>query len=256
MILRRVIEHVKAQNWTAVGIDFAIVVVGVYLGLQVQEWSKSRDDRQRESQIVADMLADLQIDRSQYANGIEYALRRIGAANASLEGAGLPPVSFGYTLPSADIVDYAFDISKTPEIAQDERGRLWSAVVLGYFPTPSTSTYDAIVGGGDIKVLRDRDLVRDIQLYRNLTGSVSIQNEKVVDIRADVLRIGMKYGLAPYVVMPPEDYYRLIASEPELAAAIRLQATFAIFHHGEIASADARAAQLQRRLEGYLDATP
>ena len=30
MLLRRVIEHVKAQNWTAVALDFVIVVVGVF----------------------------------------------------------------------------------------------------------------------------------------------------------------------------------------------------------------------------------
>ena len=29
MILRRITEHVKAQNWFAVGLDFFIVVVGV-----------------------------------------------------------------------------------------------------------------------------------------------------------------------------------------------------------------------------------
>ena len=29
MILRRITEHVKAQNWFAVAIDFVIVVVGV-----------------------------------------------------------------------------------------------------------------------------------------------------------------------------------------------------------------------------------
>lgn len=33
MILRRVIEHVREQNWTAVGIDFVTVVVGVLVGL-------------------------------------------------------------------------------------------------------------------------------------------------------------------------------------------------------------------------------
>lgn len=32
MLLRRVIEHVRAQNWTAVGLDFVIVVVGVFIG--------------------------------------------------------------------------------------------------------------------------------------------------------------------------------------------------------------------------------
>ncbi len=31
MILRRIITHVREQNWTAIGIDFVIVVVGVAL---------------------------------------------------------------------------------------------------------------------------------------------------------------------------------------------------------------------------------
>lgn len=44
MILRRVIEHVKAQNWTAVGLDFVIVVVGVFIGIQVANWNASRSD--------------------------------------------------------------------------------------------------------------------------------------------------------------------------------------------------------------------
>lgn len=33
MIVRRVIEHVKAQNWTAVGIDFVSVGGGVVIGI-------------------------------------------------------------------------------------------------------------------------------------------------------------------------------------------------------------------------------
>lgn len=47
MILRRITEHVKAQNWFAVGIDFVIVVVGVFIGLQVQQWA----DAQRQGRL-------------------------------------------------------------------------------------------------------------------------------------------------------------------------------------------------------------
>ena len=35
MLLRRIIEHVKVQNWTAVALDLVIVVVGVFVGIQV-----------------------------------------------------------------------------------------------------------------------------------------------------------------------------------------------------------------------------
>lgn len=42
MILRRVIAHVKAQNWFAVAIDFVIVVLGVFIGIQVANWNAAR----------------------------------------------------------------------------------------------------------------------------------------------------------------------------------------------------------------------
>ncbi|NNE41289.1 MAG: hypothetical protein HKN14_10285 [Marinicaulis sp.] len=45
MLLRRIIEHVKAQNWTAVALDFVIVVVGVFMGIQVSSWNEARADR-------------------------------------------------------------------------------------------------------------------------------------------------------------------------------------------------------------------
>ena len=40
MILRRVMEHVRTQNWLAVGIDFVIVVVGVFVGIQLGNWNE------------------------------------------------------------------------------------------------------------------------------------------------------------------------------------------------------------------------
>lgn len=42
MILTRVIEHVKKQHWTAVFLDFVIVVLGVFIGLQMQDWNSAR----------------------------------------------------------------------------------------------------------------------------------------------------------------------------------------------------------------------
>jgi hypothetical protein len=49
MLLRSITKHVKDQNWFAVAIDFFIVVIGVYIGLQVQEWSINKDKEKRET---------------------------------------------------------------------------------------------------------------------------------------------------------------------------------------------------------------
>ena len=45
MILRRVIKHFRQQEWTAIFLDFIIVVVGVFVGLQVSNWNAARVDR-------------------------------------------------------------------------------------------------------------------------------------------------------------------------------------------------------------------
>jgi len=62
MILRRVIEHVKEQNWTAVALDFFIVVVGVFIGIQVANWNEARGDRALGEDYVQRLTADLERD--------------------------------------------------------------------------------------------------------------------------------------------------------------------------------------------------
>ncbi|MCX7554747.1 hypothetical protein OS175_12770 [Marinicella sp. S1101] len=53
MLLRRITEHVKDQNWFAVFLDFLIVVVGVFIGIQVANWNA-----ERQNQAKAEFLVD------------------------------------------------------------------------------------------------------------------------------------------------------------------------------------------------------
>lgn len=55
MLLRRVIEHVRAQNWTAVALDFVIVVTGVFIGIQVSNWNEERAIR-KETVLLSERL--------------------------------------------------------------------------------------------------------------------------------------------------------------------------------------------------------
>ena len=45
MILRRFMQHIKGQNWFAVGLDVVVVIVGIFLGMQVTEWNEERKER-------------------------------------------------------------------------------------------------------------------------------------------------------------------------------------------------------------------
>jgi len=253
MIPSRITKHVKEQNWFAVGVDFLIVVIGILLAFQITEWAGARSDRAREAQIIGDLLADLDIDRRQYATAITAGEYRIGAANVSLVAAGLSPIEFDLQQLNADLARCAFE---TPALASFPAGRLdslWSDVVIGYHPTPSTSTYDTMVGAGDIRIIRDRAIVREIQVYHNAAQAVIEQNSKLLSVRENVMYVGASSGLAPYLNTPADEYSRLIAENMELAAAIRILATFAIYHLGDVKAADDRAAELQVRLKEYLE---
>ena len=61
MILRRVIQHVRKQEWTAIWIDLVIVVVGVFIGIQVQQWSNERSDRRLEHVYLERILSDINL---------------------------------------------------------------------------------------------------------------------------------------------------------------------------------------------------
>ncbi len=59
MLLRRITEHIKAQNWTAVALDFVIVVVGVFIGIQVSNWNDGRADERRAREYLERIRDDL-----------------------------------------------------------------------------------------------------------------------------------------------------------------------------------------------------
>ena len=55
MLLRRVSLHVKNQNWFAVFIDFLIVVVGVFIGIQVANWNANNLSQAKEQRVLAQL---------------------------------------------------------------------------------------------------------------------------------------------------------------------------------------------------------
>lgn len=59
MLLRRITKHVSDQNWFAVFIDFLIVVVGVFIGIQVANWNETRAFNNKELQLLKDLRTEI-----------------------------------------------------------------------------------------------------------------------------------------------------------------------------------------------------
>jgi hypothetical protein len=62
MILRRLSQSLKEQNWTAITVEFALLVLGVYLGIQAANWNAARDSDRRSSVFTQRLKADLRIE--------------------------------------------------------------------------------------------------------------------------------------------------------------------------------------------------
>lgn len=58
MILRRLADAIRTQNWFTVVLEVAIVVVGIFIGLQVDDWNQRRVDKVREQAILASLARE------------------------------------------------------------------------------------------------------------------------------------------------------------------------------------------------------
>lgn len=60
MILRSIADAIRRQNWATVAIEFFIVVVGIFVGLQVDDWNQSRNDLALEQEYLGRLQVDTQ----------------------------------------------------------------------------------------------------------------------------------------------------------------------------------------------------
>jgi len=88
MFLRRIIENLRSQNWTAIGIEFLIVVVGVFLGTQVSNWNQQRLETRETERLLVQLIPELQFQidffdssRIYFATTRRYADRALAAWN-------------------------------------------------------------------------------------------------------------------------------------------------------------------------------
>ena len=60
MILTRFARHLRTQDWTAVGIEFALIVAGIVIGFQITAWYEDRDRAEQEQLVLAALAEEVQ----------------------------------------------------------------------------------------------------------------------------------------------------------------------------------------------------
>jgi hypothetical protein len=87
MLLRRIKQHVTNENWFAVCVDFFIVVVGVYVGLEVSNINEQRQERNRAVSYLERIRADLEADLVTGAATDDFWQQVIGYGEAAIRHA-------------------------------------------------------------------------------------------------------------------------------------------------------------------------
>ncbi len=84
MLLRRITKHVTDQNWFAVFIDFLIVVVGVFIGIQVANWNAERIERSLEREYLEQLHDDFTESIKGQSRDLNFLSRQLSDYNIML----------------------------------------------------------------------------------------------------------------------------------------------------------------------------
>ena len=144
MLLRRIIEHVKTQNWTAVALDFVIVVVGVFIGIQVSNWNDARSNAAEEQEILRQLSIEFEQIEAGARDSINFQRNAV---------AGLTTIAKSLNAGQLDEKDRA----------QFEQGLKYGYVL--YTSSDRSTVLGEIVSSGKSSLLENKDLLRELMRY-------------------------------------------------------------------------------------------
>jgi len=150
MILRRVIAHVRNQEWTAIGIDFVIVVVGVFVGIQVSNWNGQRAEDVKARAYLARVDGNLQTDLQSIERRVVFW---------------------------SEVIDYGKQAIHYAETGELVDGSAWKTVLAFYQASqlwqwvPTDATYQEMRSGGELGLIRDETLREALSQYYLESGS-------------------------------------------------------------------------------------
>ena len=151
MILSRIIHHLKTQNWTAIAIEFVIVIAGVVIGFQVTAWNEARQERALEYRYIERIIAALDSDIVEFEEAVDLAAERGAQIRLIIE--------------AADATDTVID-EPTPFLR--------SITTAGYTYTASVDriAFDEMIAVGDIAIIRSETVrARIAEYYQSVAAT-------------------------------------------------------------------------------------
>ena len=232
MLLRRITKHVKTQNWFAVFVDFVIVVIGVFIGIQVSNWNEARTESEQEREILLNIMDDIRNDAKELSGGVEMAEINITAGNYALAKAGFEPItSFELATQNANIPVSIITPPAPADLSAEQTQRLWSDIAIRYHPNQSDAAFDTLLSTGRLGLIKNRELVRLLQNYhQNWYDIETSQNTTFRPFRNQMVFAGQRQGLGLFTRMSEDEFVAILKSDKELLGTMRTMLALSLLH--------------------------
>ena len=172
MIIRSLVEAMREQNWSSAALELLVVVLGVFLGLQVDAWNQARNDRADEAAYLERLHADTTFNLAQVKEKAQSYHDRASSL--------------------ARIVEKL----RAEEVNEIEIYDLTDAFCYWYVPEAvrlQSSTYDEMISTGGLELIRDRSILQNLQLSLAENDRLKEEAPKLFAVQMDLAKSLRKF---------------------------------------------------------------
>ena len=223
MLLRRLSQHVKNQNWFAVALDFLIVVVGVFIGIQVANWNEARVEDELAGRYLLQLMSDVNSDIADIDTGIRTSEWRLAALTALLEKSGVPTTDTSY-IPERTLT------TPRPVAANDSITYLMNASTYTRFLGNDSPAYVSLVNSGSARLIGKLKPWPCIQSYYDQYQEVQRFEERLLLFRTELVRNQHAAGVSIAGHLPADETLDRIRDDASLAAAMSSDRLFIYYY--------------------------
>lgn len=182
MILNRIAQGLRKQDWFTAILELVILVIGIYIGLQVDDWVNERKNRQTETSYLELLARDVAELQQQVEAQLVYEKDKVQVAAQAYE-----------LLTSADPSAHQFELV---ELLSALSGRRTLSLV--------SATYEQMVSSGHLQLIQNSELrdklVRYFAVMKRDQAIISKNNQDLVDdiYGPFLLRAGISVNFGRY----------------------------------------------------------
>ena len=187
MILNRIAKTLMSGNWGTIVAEVLIVVVGIFLALQVDDWNNSRKDRIRETRYLERLYDELDRDIENISESLNIQISR------------------------RDMGRFLLDTIDKPELVRSDPSLFIRSILQAAFtrfPPISDSTFEELKFNGDMAIIQDESL-------RGSLSGYYARIERYFQVRIGSQNQTQKsYGDARLGILDPEHLWQMMAVGP------------------------------------------